>query len=381
MAIITASLTDSVGEPLQRTFVEHIGKIGAIEVRLGWTITDANGSLTFDAGLGFDRVDIEVHCRNSVIRVVDDSDSIPGTSHIRVKMNVGQGENAAVGSFGSHFRILGKAQDVYDTVWRQFRPYNRSSRGAFPLGRKPSVKETFASSATCEAAFPDRFPIAELSFVEPVGVFNSLMPIAHIKKSTTLFGSATADPSLIPHEMGHVFHFAALRAATRAQYEAGYLGYLTTTAANGGNLFHGFSQKTSPLIAFIEAVGIFSARFFFFAKLVKPNLTGEDLRRAFFRDELSNNRSLPDVLVGDSPRAGLLAGGTVTPSVTTDSVEGAIYGAIYLDFARRVGLREAVGLVLDSNAADFDEFQIYVHGRGNPGWTSAIDEVALTWHM
>ena len=38
-------------------------------------------------------------------------------------------------------------------------------------------------------------------------------------------------------------------------------------------------------------------------------------------------------------------------------------------------------LVLDSNAADFDEFKIYVHGRGNPGWTSAIDEVALTWHM
>jgi hypothetical protein len=33
----------------------------------------------------------------------------------------------------------------------------------------------------------------------------------------------------------------------------------------------------------------------------------------------------------------------------------AIHGAIYLDFANQVGLREAVGLVLDSEATDFDE--------------------------
>ena len=53
----------------------------------------------------------------------------------------------------------------------------------------------------------------------------------------------------------------------------------------------------------------------------------------------------------------------------------------YLDFAVRVGLREAVGLVLDSNATTFAEFRAHVQGRGNPNWTAAISAVAVTWGM
>ncbi len=270
---------------------------------------------------------------------------------------------------------------MYDTVWRQFRPYNRSGRRSFPLGRKPSVKDTFASSPTCEAAFPDKFPIAILSFVEPVGIFNGQMPIAHVKPDPRLFGSPSADRSLIPHELGHVFHFAALRPATRGQFEAGYLAYLATAAASGQPVTHDFAQTTNPLVAFIEAAGIFSERFFTFAKEVEPDLSGTDLRRAFFRDELSSARSLPGVLVDDCPRAGQQFGSVVVPSIATASVEGAVYGAIYLDFARRVGLQEAVGLVLDSNATSFADLQTYVHGRGNAEWTDAIDAVAATWQM
>ena len=250
------------------------------------------------------------------------------------------------------------------------------------MGRKQSTRATFASSGTCEAAFPDRFPIASLTFVEPAGVFNNLLPIGHIKTDPRLFGTATSDRSLLPHELGHVFHFAALRAATRAQYETEYLAHLTAAAATGGNKTHDFAVSTIPLVAFIEAVGIFSERFFFFSTLVEPNLPGASLRRAFFRDELSSSRSLPGVLRDDYPPAGLLSGGVVTPLVTSNaSVEGAVYGAIYLDFARQVGLQEAVGLVLDSNATDFDSFQTYVHGRGNQDWTDAIDAVAITWQM
>ena len=58
-----------------------------------------------------------------------------------------------------------------------------------------------------------------------------------------------------------------------------------------------------------------------------------------------------------------------------------MYGAIYLDFARRVGLREAVGLVLQSNATTFDQFRTHVHGHGNAQFTAAIDAVAITWQM
>lgn len=378
MTVVTASLIDADGEPLRRVFVEHIG---LFDVSLGWKLTDGNGSVTADAGQGFDRVDLRVHCRNAVLRVVDDSDLVPGTSHVSVKVSVGHGETVPIGSFGDHFRILVQAQEVYDTVWRQFRPYNRSGRGSFPLGRRFSVKDTFALSPTCEAAFPDRFPIAELSFVEPVGVFNSQMPIAHLKRSDRLFGSGTADRSLVPHELGHVMHFAALRPATRVLFETGYLAHITTAAATGGSVFHEFAQKTSPLVAFVEAAGIFSHRFHFFATKVAPNLSGSDLRQAFFRDELSPNRSLPDVLVDSCPRAGTLDGTVVTPSVTTESVEGAVYGAIYLDLARRIGLREAVGLMLDSNATTFGELQNYIHGRGDSEWTAAIDAVAITWLM
>ncbi|MGD6980998.1 hypothetical protein [Citricoccus sp. CH26A] len=134
-------------------------------------------------------------------------------------------------------------------------------------------------------------------------------------------------------------------------------------------------------MAFLEAVGIFSERFFFFAKRVEPDLRGEDLRRAFFRNELSKTRALPEVLINDCPAAGRRTRTGVAPALTRASVEGAVYGAIYLDFASRVGLREAVGLVLDSNAASFSELQTYIHGRGNPQWTNAIDEVETTWEM
>jgi hypothetical protein len=346
--------------------------------------------------------------------VVDDSDLIPGTAHIFEDFNVATGDVVDVGSFVSHFAILAQAQDVYDTVWRQFRPYNRDSRGPFPLGRKPSVKDTFAQSPTCEAAFPDQFPIATLTFVEPVGVFNNSMPIVHVKTDDRLFGTATDDPSLMPHELGHVFTWAAQTSGTRTVLESSYLAYLTAQAATGGAVTHSFDQTTSPLVAWIEAGGIFSERFFFFAKLVAPQLTGGPLRTAFVNDELATDRSLPDVLLDASPRAGQFGTGlrlapgippgavppidpallvrlrgrqpvaalqALTPSLTGNDVEGAVYGAVYLDFARRVGLREAVGLVIESNATTFAEFQAYVHGRGNDAWTTAIDAVAAVWGM
>ena len=131
MAVVTASLTDNDGVPLRRVFVEHIGPFDA---SLGWTLTDANGSFTFDAGLGFDRVDVRVHCRNSVLRVVDDSDAVPGTSHIYVKMSMGHGEVSAVGSFSRHFQILTQAQGVYDTVLAPVQALQQERAPGLPIG-------------------------------------------------------------------------------------------------------------------------------------------------------------------------------------------------------------------------------------------------------
>lgn len=373
MARVTASFR--AGDvPLRRLFVEH--RAGPLS--LGWTLTDRNGSVTFDAGPLASRVDVRLHCRNSVIRVVDDSDSIPGTSHVFFDANVGNGEVADVSSFRNHYRILTQCQDVYDTVWRQFKPYR--DRGDFPLRRKADVQGTFAQSPTCEASFPDQFPGAILSFVEPAGVFTGLLPIMHVKRDDRLFGTGGSRATLIPHELGHVMHFAAAKPDVRATFEAGFLGFLVGQATTGGGVTHDFEVQTNPMVAYIEAVGFFSDRFFAFAKL-RSDLQGANLRREFFRNELSGARLLP------GPEAAQLDGTRVVPStvgaveLVGPNIEGAIYGALFLDMARRVGLKAVVELVLASNATDFSSFRIYVSGRGNDNWTSAVEAVTETWRM
>jgi len=132
-------------------------------------------------------------------------------------------------------------------------------------------------------------------------------------------------------------------------------------------------------VAFIEAVGIFSERFFFFKKLVRPDLEGVALRQAFFRDEL-DHQTLGNHLNVYVP-VGTRSHGRITPALTGNDTEGAIYGAIYLDFASQVGLREAVGLVLDSQATSFDEFHTYVSGRGNNAWLTALNHAKTTWRI
>ena len=383
MAVITASVTIS-GQPLKRAFVEHIGLFG---ISLGFKLTDANGSFTFDAGLGFNELDVKIHCQNSVLRVVDGAFF---ASPISFSAKVANGATISITSKPDHYRILNICLDIYDTVWRQFRPYNRNSRKDFPLGKRPLLRDTFASNTRIELSYPDSFP-SPRAFVEPSGLSNNGFPLVHIKHRANdgrLFGEGDAfapqhDRSLLPHELGHAFHFSSLTGSTRTQIEGGYLAYLGGQVISGGTLTHNVNTVTSPLPAFVESVGIFSERFFFFKKLVRPNLTGVNLRRAFFRDELSANPSLPGVLVDGSTQVGRRNNdGTITPLVTTgDNVEGCIYGAIYLDFASRVGLREAVEHVLDSNATNVDEFITSVQGSGNQQSTNAINAVKQTWNL
>ncbi len=106
------------------------------------------------------------------------------------------------------------------------------------------------------------------------------------------------------------------------------------------------------------------------------------LHRAFFQDELSQSPRLPNLLVDNYIQVGRSVNGVIQPLVTTgDNVEGSIYGAVYLDFASRVGLREAVGLVLNSNATNFDDFRNHVLGRNNLQFTNAINAVKQTWNL
>ena len=386
MALVTANIR-VMGVPLRRAFVEHTDTTGLVSY--GWVMTDENGSFTFDAGFLFSAVDIKIHCQNSVVQVLN----APVLSQpIDIHVSVQNGGTISIENTGhqdvlDHFRLLAKCQDVYDTVWRQFRPYNHSDRGAFPLGRPSGdVKHVFDHMHRVQLNYPALLQSAFtsiLTFVEPAGVNNQSLPIMHIQnraQETRVFDEDAAadphgaDPMIIPHEFGHAMHFSAASGGTRANYETQYVGFLATHLSDAT---HDVEKKTTPFVAFIEAVGIFSERFFFFKKLVRPDLDGVQLRQAFFKDEL-DHQSLAVPLQVYIP-VGSRAGGVITPVKKSTRIEGTIYGAIYLDFANRVGLREAVGLVLDSQAASFNEFHTYVAGRGNPVWLAALDAARTTW--
>jgi len=373
MALVTANINVN-RDPLKRVFVEHL----VLGIGTGFTLTDANGSFSFDAGLGFDRVDIRIHCYNSVIRVLDGSLI---TWPVSIDKSVLNGESIQLNSVPEkeqHFDILSQCLDVYDTVWRQFRPFNRSSRRDFPVGRRSSLRETFSSNHRIELYFPDNFPIANRAFNEPSGLSNDGLPIVHLKTddgTARVFGTPR-QRDLIPHELGHAMHFSALTPNTRISIEVQYLQFL---AAHVDNPTHDVDRTTSPLVAFIEAAGIFSERFFFYRKNAGRDLTDLGARRGFFQDELG-----PQSLSGDMNgyiSVGRRRNGTLAPDLRGNNVEGAVYGAIYLDFASRVGLREAVGLVMDSNATTFADFRTYVRGRGNTDWTRAINAVRTRWRM
>ena len=373
MALVTANITVK-GKPLKRAFVEHI----AFGVSQRVNLTDSNGSFTFDAGFGFDRVDVRIHCFNSVARVFDGGTIF---SSISIDKNVANGGTIRLNSAGEkqdHFDVLDQCLDVYDTVWRQFRPFNRSSRRDFPVGRRPTARETFASNHHIELNFPDNFPFATVAFVEPSGLNNDGLPTVHIKtdRGTDRILGTARQRDLVPHELGHAMHFSAMTAGTRLSIETQYLGFLGTHLSDP---FHDVAKHTTPFVAFIEAVGIFSERFFFYRKNAGSNLTDLNARRGFFRDELDGQSLSGDM--NDYVSVGKKHNGRVEPDLTGDDVEGAVYGAIYLDFASRVGLREAVGLVMDSNASTFTDFRNYVRGRGNEDWRRAINAARDTWGM
>jgi hypothetical protein len=136
-------------------------------------------------------------------------------------------------------------------------------------------------------------------------------------------------------------------------------------------------------VAWIESLGVFSERFFFFSLRHSPPLTGVALRQAFFRDELSKTPLLQTTnLTGYSQVGTLDAAGNVVPGLSADNVEGAVYGAIFLDFARRVGLREAVGRYLnsaDDSVLQFDDFRNLIINETD--FDNDIIQVANTWGL
>jgi hypothetical protein len=387
MAVIAARV-EVDGEPLRRAYVEHIG-LGSVGVQL----TSQEGAFSFDGGF-FDRIDVKVHCQNSVIRVVNGEVLNWGIS---IDKKVGHGDVIRIRN-RDDFTILNSCLDVYDTVWRQFSPYTKAGRRAFAIKRQSKLNDTFASNRRLELSYPDHLS-PDRSFVEPAGLTNAGLPLAHIKdksRAGRLFGDKNKngtrnDPSLLPHELGHVFHFAAMVPNMRNKIEVDYLAWLAGQIPSG-DFGHDTTKRTIPMVAYVEAASIFSERFFFFRKRVEPSLTGNRLYKAFVEDELSEAPRL-----GDKLRATILdrdgnerkryvqiarrnERGSIDPQVTTgNDVEGSVYGAIYLDLASEIGLKAVVEGVLASNASNFDEFATYMDTTQPMGRT--ISFIRQRWAM
>jgi hypothetical protein len=304
-----------------------------------------------------------------------------------------------------HFRIMDACLDVYDTVWRQFSPFNRAGRRAFPFGTGNSIAGDRDALPRIEVVYPDNSP-SVLAFVEPVSLGTGF-PLIHIKHKSfnppgsapvdrRLFGvpdpvpdasdpipagTQATDPTLIPHELAHALYFALMPASTRASVEGQYLAWIASRVSSGLPPFHNTTLATTPFVAWIEALGMFSERFFFFSKRRQPALDGVALRQAFFRDELSATPLLETTGLTGYSQVGTV-NGSVVPALTGDNVEGAVYGAVFLDFARRVGLREAVGRYMnssDNSVLRFDDFRNLIINETD--FDSDIIQTANTWGL
>ena len=412
--MITLTITLQ-GNPLRRTYVSHFDFFRIPQTMFfrtndagSVTISNAGANATANPTGPTGSTTVKVHAQNAVVRMLDGNFPVP--VEVTQDFTLSDGGTININTNAEqqdHFRIMDLCLTVYEAVFRQFSPFNRATRGAFPFGQSASIVETKNRRPRIEVVYPDNSP-ATLAFVEPVSLGTGF-PLIHIKHKSfnppgsnpvdrRLFGvpdpvadaanpipagTSPTDPTLIPHELAHALYFALMPASTRASVELQYLAWIADRTASGLPPFHNTALATSPFVAWIECLGMFSERFFFFSERRTPALAGVALRQAFFHDELSAAPLLQSTALTGYSQAGTLnAVGDVVPNFTGDNVEGALYGAIFLDFAKRRGLREAVGSYLnssDDSVLVFDDFRNLIINETD--FDDDIIQVANTWGL
>jgi len=328
------------GQPLKRAYVSHFDFFRVPQTKI--FVTNNSGQVTLDVN---GTTEIRIYAQNSVARVLDGA-----LYNIMVSQTakVSNGLTVNISSQRDHFRIAARCIDAYDTVFREFPPFNAPDRGDFPFGRNPDLQQRMNALPRIELSYPDKSP-STLAYVEPVSLSTNF-PLMHIKDRSSdgrLFGENGQPPSLIPHELSHALHFATLPTNVRVAAEAKYIGWLTDRIASGQPPFHNTFTVTSPFVAFIEAFGMFGERYFFHKKS-HPALSGAALHQKFF----GANHDL-DNLKGDD-------------------IEGAVFGALFVDFANSslTGLPFVVRAFFESRALTFDDYRNFV--VNNPSITPAV---------
>ncbi|VEH41208.1 Uncharacterised protein [Kocuria rosea] len=395
------------GRPLVHAYVEHL----VFGVGTNVYMTDRQGKIRSDAwDLGIDsftnNADIRVMCQNPILRVVDGK-----LINIAVYQDVSIKDGAVVNlnttkEQRDHYEILDRVWRTYHTayVWTDF--YQKLDNPNFPLGRSASLKTTMNRPQRIDLSYPDKFDLSPLAFVEPKRLRDNY-PLMHIKDravSGRLFGESGARPGIIPSELSHALHFSHLSLQQRGKAQDKYLEFIVSEVAAGRPGTHAFSQRTSAIVAFIEALDHYGERFCEFIRArgghnnpVSPVKVTQAIERDFLDAEwsvLTRPASSPAVSKKFSPappappadaaertrRRNASTRTGRTPNVQGGDVEGAVYAAIFVDFARSVGLGRAVSIFLEANALTFGEYRSHVHKK-YPECRAELSAVQSYWKL
>jgi hypothetical protein len=392
------------GRPLRRAYVEHL----VWGVGTGMYITDLDGRIqdnNSEPGVesATANADIRIICQNPVARVLDGNlanigvyqdKSIDDGDTVNLNTNAEQDD---------YYAILNRLHLAYEVVFRHLSFFRNLSDRNFPLGRKSTLRETRDQGKRIDVIYPD-YSLATLAWVEPKRLLDNF-PLMHFKVRTDdgrLLGDDGERPTLIPHELAHALHFSFLTEEQRGRAQDRYLDFILAGLFTGVWATHSFELQTTPEVAYIEAVGIFSERFHDFIRvrqdldstLINPDPITTAIRDEFLEAEWMN------VTTTSFPRLGrlfrLVAGIGLSlsprarrflvqitrifrrPEVVGGDVEGAVYSAIFVDFASAVGLDFAASSYFEANAVTIDEYQQFIDDQ-HPEHSTALDRALSFW--
>jgi hypothetical protein len=397
------------GLPLRWAYVEHI----VLSVGTEMYITDAEGRIRntdFDPGIeSFTaNADIRIICQNPIVRVLDGGalnigvyqDKSGITDNTTINLNT-------LAEQRLHYRILNLAQITYEVAFKPLSFFQDLPDPNFPLGRKASLRDTRDQAKRIDLSFPDGVPNPS-TFVEPKRLGDDF-PLMHIKERTNafdagrLFGDDGALPTLIPSELSHALHFSFLSKAQREQAQDKYLQFIASDIVSGGSGTHGFAVPTTPEVAYIEALDLYSVRFtefmrqrqggvFLVAEAVTPALRAEFVRAQWLLVTTISIPQLPNLnlgpLGGGGGAIGLAIGSLFfrltrlfrRATVTGADVEGAIFGAIFVDFAGFVGLNFAASSYFAANALTFGQYRTFINDK-HPEHAASLELVRRFWGL
>ncbi len=401
------------GRPLPHTFVEHI----VAGIGTGMYLTDAQGRVrdnNFDQGIDSftPNADIRVLCQNAVIRVLDGGAFNIGVYQDKSGLTDGATVNLNVNSEQQdHYEVLDRAWRAYHLVFRPLSFFQSLNDPDFPLGRSSGLRATKDRAARIDLSYPDG-SVAPRAWVEPRRLGDGF-PLMHIKLRSTdgrLFGEADDssddidNPTLIPGELAHALHFGHLGTQQRGRAQDKYAEFIASELFAGRAGTHAFSQRTSAEVAYIEAADHFAGRFSEFIRAKQGTGPGTpiavqavtpELQREFVDGEwlrVTNSRILnlrfpglpaaPRVPVAGAGRVELLTRPTARltrrPRLTGGDVEGAIYSAIFVDFAREVGLDLAASSYFAANAITFGQYRAFLNDA-HPEHAATLETVRQFW--